>query len=220
MYKHTTNLKVKLYSNKSNILKLVAKTPTIPKYVTVGTSKADLYKILGKPYVAYHAEGSDSFQIYYVKDRRYPNNAAVFFCNKIADEYYVAGWDGLYKGLKVSDGNEKNSGTFTYGSSINDVNKAMATPKCFEYKYTYTYENYEVSGQKIEYMDGSSVRYDLFGKVIGWDNKGSLKVTYGASKPTYSTLSLGSTLSEVLKALGTPSSLGSCDTLMPRIISY
>ena len=212
----------KIYSGKSNIDSAVTKTPPTPKYVTVGTTKSDLYKILGRPYSTnYHGNGDIHIWELFYKEKpwSYRSKIAVFYLKMIDNEWTVFGWGGLYSGIKVSDGNEYNTGTFSLGSTFDQVIKAMPTPKYFEMYGAVSY-NYIIQTNWIEYSDGSTVIFGGDKKVIGWENKGSLKIKYGAAVPTHKTLTIGSSLADVLNSLGTPDEIGPYNSVTPATLKY
>lgn len=212
----------KIYSGKSNIDSAVAITPPTPKYVTIGTSKSDVYKILGRPYSTnYYGNGDIHFFELFYKKEPWSNSVetTVFYLKKIDNVWTVFGWGNLYSGIKVSDGNEYNTGTFTLGSTFDQVIKAMPTPKYFEMYGAINYD-YIVQTNWIEYGDGSTVIFGEDKKVIGWENKGSLKIKYGAAVPTHKTITIGSSLTDVLNSLGTPDVIGPNNSVLPATLKY
>jgi uncharacterized protein YjdB len=200
--------KIKTYSSYS---KTVSASTKLPSYVTFGTSKKNVYKILGSPYDKYYYSTTHTYELYYKKNfMSGPNETAAIYLQKINGEWIVVGWSNLYKGLEVSDGYETNKGYFTLGSSMEEVNKVMATPFNFEYFYGGTYYQYQIRVLDVSYMYGSTITFDDNMNVIGWKNiNGALKVKYGSDKPTYSQITIGTPMEQVLKALGTPDSLRS-----------
>lgn len=212
----------KIYSEKSNSAHAIAKTPSTPKFVTLGTSKSDVYKILGKPAYTGKIRHDDMyFYVMYYEKEPWPRNwnTAALYLKEIDTEWVVFGWTSLYPGLKVSDGNETNSGTFTLGSTFEEVIKVMKTPYSFE-MYGAATELYIFQTNYLEYDDGSLIIFSEDKKVIGWENKGCLKVKYGTTKPSNKTITIGSSLTDVLNSFGTPDGLGPYNSAYPSTLTY
>ncbi len=200
----------RVYSAYSKLVSAAAKTPPTPKYVTIGTYKEQVYKILGHPYSEHYFTETDTYEFYYKKRGSLSSavDTATIYIQEVQKEWVVVGWNNLYSGLKVSDGNENNSGTFTVGSSIDEVAKVMKTPINFGLFYDGTaWNGYTIRRNYVEYSDGSIITYNDKLKVVGWENNGSLKVAYGAKKPSYAQITLGTSLSDIIKAYGTPKNL-------------
>lgn len=212
------------YSNNSKILGAVAKTPVKPSYVTLETSRADVYKILGTPNGKYYV--GEYQELYYKKAPFWSRDEpAIIYLKQRGDGYYVIGWYNLYPELKVSDGYEADKGTFTLGSTWEEVARSMKTPSTFELKYgggIRLYPNYNIifTTNAIKYPDGSTITFDENRKVIGWMNKGELKVKYGSVKATNQVITLGTTVTEVVKVYGTPDSLREGDLNLTEGITY
>ncbi len=219
-----------IYSDNSKTVKTVAKTPSTPKYVTIGTSLSDVYKILGKTHDKEYANGY--LELLYTKPIYYfPGmRSAHIYLQKIDDEYIVIGWSNLYYSgynAKVSDGYEQNTGSFTLGSTLNEVEKAMETPDDFELKFAggisygpHLSDFVVIKKSEIKYRDGSTITFNSDGKVVGWVNKGSLKLRNSSVKPTKAGITRGSSLNEVMKALGNPTKILDGGAGYPRYVTY
>lgn len=201
------NNNTKIYSDNSVSVNALAKTPPTPKYVTLGTNRSNVYKILGRPIESYYNWDSNVLELYY-SEFPYPyqtyHNTTALYLKKIDNVYQVIGWTNRQPGIKLSDGDETNTGTFTLGSTMQEVNRAMVTPYNYETEYGGTIYGIILRCTGVEYGGGSSITYNKEGKVIGWVNKGVLKIRYGNGKPTHKRLTLGSTVTEVLEANGVP----------------
>jgi outer membrane protein assembly factor BamE (lipoprotein component of BamABCDE complex) len=192
----------KSYSDASKLVSAVAKSPSISKYVSLGTSRSDVYKIMGKPSYKYYDTNYNTYNLMYIEKKGTYKKEICIYLRKINGDYEVIGW--FNNNSKMSDGDEKNTGTFTLGSSYEEVTRAMKTP-------TFLFMNSEDSGfglsfqnNSIKYEDGSILTFNSDFKVIHWRNKGMLREKYGVMKPTKAPLTLGSTLDKVFLSLGTP----------------
>lgn len=222
---HKSTTSKTIFSSNSPIMRGVAKAPVKPSIVTLGTARADVYKILGKPYKKYYV---GEYQELYYKDNYIvgkATNIASIYLKRIDDVYYVIGWYNLYPKLKVSDGYEDDSGTFTLGSTWEMVAKSMKTPGTFELKYgggiNMGPNNHIIfTTTTITYPNESTVSFDSNSKVNGWNNTGNLKVKYGSNTTAKQVITLGSTLTDIVKTYGTPDELKSGNFNTPEYTRY
>ena len=113
--------------------------------------------------------------------------SSVYFSNGV-----VSGWSIIDKNLKVYMGDKISSATFTVGSTKDGVVKAMGTPG-------------SVIGNTWSY--GYSSVYFSNGGVSGWSIIDKKLNVYMGEKISSATFTVGSTKDEVVKAMGTPSSV-------------
>jgi hypothetical protein len=157
-------------------------TTKIKGAFAIGSSKVDVIKVMGEP----DDKSSVSFSYGY---------SLVFFDSKGK----VSGWSNIgEKKLKASLGEKKDGAKpFTLGSTLQQVVDAMGTPdSASQSSFSYGY---------------SLVFFGQDSKVSGWSNIGDvkLKATLGAKKPDSKGFNVGSTLQEVIDAMGTPDSVSS-----------
>ncbi len=113
--------------------------------------------------------------------------SSVYFSNDV-----VSGWSIIDKNLKVYMGDKISSATFTVGSTKDGVVKAMGTPS-------------SVIGDTWGYSYSSV--YFSNGVVSGWSIIDKKLSVYMGEKISSATFIVGSTKDEVVKAMGTPSSV-------------
>lgn len=175
-------------------------TPSAPatqskKLVKVGSTSDEVISIMGNP--------TRKENMYFPKYEYWYNDSVIFLLDS-NDGVKVIGWYNYSGNLKVSAGEKSATPTtFTLGSSREDVARSCGTPYIYD---PYYYLN-EGRGTHWEYSDGSRVDFDCTFKVVGWTNKGSLKVKYGEKKDGASAVTLGSSLKDLLAYLGTPTAL-------------
>jgi len=222
---HKSTTSKTIFGSNSPITRGVAKAPVKPSIVTLGTARADVYKILGKPYKKYYV---GEYQELYYRDNYIvgkATNIATIYLKRMDDVYYVIGWYNLYPKLKVSDGYEADKGTFTLGSTWEMVAKAMKTPETLALRYGGGINlgpNNPIifTTTTITYPNESTVSFDYNGKVKGWNNTGNLKVKYGSNATAKQVITLGSSLTDIVKAYGTPDALESGSFGIPEYIRY
>jgi glucan-binding YG repeat protein len=166
--------------------------PASAYLIKIGSTEKDVLSIMRKP----TSENATGFPLYTYNY----NRSAIFFLYG-EDGPKVIGWWNIDNNLQITAGEKNNyNSTFTLGSSKEDVVGAVGTPSIFDPYY------YLFSGRLTywEYADGSRVDFDENFKVIGWTNKGSLKVNLGEKVTNASAIKLGSTLQDVTAVLGTP----------------
>jgi curved DNA-binding protein CbpA len=107
----------------------------------------------------------------------------------------VEGWSNISNNLKVSIGVKKNGAPpFSLGSNTNQVIEAMGTPL-------------SIIGGAWGY-GFSNVYFDFNGNVEGWSNiSNNLRVFIGNKKQNAPPFTIGSTMNQVIEAMGTPSSI-------------
>ena len=113
------------------------------------------------------------------------------------DNDKVIGWNTNGTTLKVSLGSkDANASPFSLGSTKSDVVKAMGTPTSIDANLNWWYYGFSI------------VQFDDTDKVIGWNTNGTaLKVSLGSKETNAPPFSFGSTKSDVVKAMGTPTSI-------------
>jgi outer membrane protein assembly factor BamE (lipoprotein component of BamABCDE complex) len=149
-------------------------------YITIGSSKENVKKILGNPSTIYDAL-----------------NEWVYGYSSISFDSHdrVVGWDNSDNNLNVYVGEVKVGSTFSLGSTKETVISAMGTPTTI-----YDYLNSWVYGY-------SSIDFDINDRVVGWDNsENNLNVSLGNAKGGV-LISLGSTKETVIAAMGTPTTI-------------
>lgn len=174
--------------------------------ITIGSSEEDVSSVMLDPTVV---ETSAPLVKYYY-------NRSVIYLLDDNGKKVVIGWDNSDNNLKISTGPITGT-SFTLGSTMADVAKAMGTPKIFD-PYYYIAEGRETYW---EYGDGSRVNFDGSFKVNGWSNVGSLKVNAGNKDAAAPSIKLGTTLEDVVKVLGTPTKLSSnSNSKLPYHVYY
>jgi|GEM_PF-4706987 len=109
----------------------------------------------------------------------------------------VVGWNNNAGNLKITSGEKIPSAPpITLGSSKEDVVKAMGTPVLLD----------SVDRSWL-YTGGSWVKFDTSNKVISWTHKGYLKVSMGEKVASAPPINFDSTVQDVVKAMGTPTSI-------------
>ena len=135
------------------------------KYVTLGDSQKDVIKKLGNPR-NYDYDGR-------IKTMDYGKSE--IYLAKVNNEFKVVGWNNRGD-LKVSLGDKDiKAPPFTYGSSMEEVAKAMGTPYYIiaPYRDTFTYWKYN-GGARVDFKNN---------KVICWSKgNGDLNVSLGEKK--------------------------------------
>ncbi|MCD2503338.1 outer membrane protein assembly factor BamE [Clostridium sp. NSJ-145] len=147
-------------------------------YITLGSSKEDVSRVMGVASSIYDSNWSYEFSII-----RFDINGLVSGWNDISDNLIV------YIGDKI-DGAEP----FTIGSTKNEVIAAMGTPSSlYQNRWEYEY---------------SSITFDNDDLVSGWsDISKNLKNYIGDKVDGAQPFTIGSTKEQVIAAMGTPSSL-------------
>jgi len=102
--------------------------------------------------------------------------------------------------------------TFRFGSSENDVQAIMGTPSSLN--------RYESINEIVWHYGSSSVTFKS-GRVSTWsDFGGKLKVSIGDKVPSANPITVGSTESDVVAAMGTPSSVARYDSIKEQVWHY
>jgi hypothetical protein len=197
-----SNNKVIGWDIKNNNLKVNAgeKLPSATPF-TLGSSEEDVIRAMGTP---------DGYGIPYGQDA----NTAKFSLNTSGEFQWRYG-DGSYitlsknlrviewysengTELKVSMGNSEISApSIKLGSSLQDIIKAYGTPRTLA-----AYRDY--LKYKSAFYKNCMFTLDKNDKVIGWINTGSDKIDMGSKQASASPIWVGSTMQEVVSAMGTP----------------
>jgi outer membrane protein assembly factor BamE (lipoprotein component of BamABCDE complex) len=165
--------------------------------VTLDSSFDEVKKLLGNP-LSTKVEG-DTYILEY-------SNATIFVAYSIKP-YPVLGWNNKGNN-KISLGEKVPSAPpIKIGSTMDDVVKAMGTPKYIHYDYIAQDIDYWVYG------DNSAIFFDNNEKVMAYINKGSLKVSLGEKVSNASPINSKSTKSDVVKLMGTPDMINSYEIL-------
>ncbi len=162
--------------------------------ISLGSSDQDVLSVMLEPT---NVETSAPLTKYYY------NNSIIYLLDT-GDGMMVIGWDNSGNNLKVTTG-PASGNTFGLGSTLDDVVSVMGTPKVFD-PYYYLGNG---RGTYFEYSDGSTVSFEGSFKVDGWSNKGTLKVSAGNKDASAPSIKLGSSLEDIVKVMGTPTSLQS-----------
>lgn len=156
---------------------------------TLGTSLDDVVRLQGTP-----------------SEIRITSSSAIYFYG--SDYYNIAvpsntvdGWSNNYGGLMVQmvpNGETTTATEITLGSTVDDVVKIQGTPKVIKNSTTYATYYYGTDYLTIALPAN---------RVTGWSNqKGTLLLHMipGSNTTTASTITLGTTLDDVIKIQGTP----------------
>lgn len=168
------------YWENNNYIGIISSAYAVEKEVfTLGSTKAEVKKIMGKP----------DYEYYYMNTYDYGYSSIYFDENN-----KVCGWDNESKNLKVSLGEiDTKAKSITIGSTKIDVVNAMGTPdKICQYLNEWNY-NY------------SQIYFDDNNQVSGWDNTSkNLKVSLGEIDTKAKSITIGSSKTHVIKVMGTP----------------
>lgn len=177
--------KVVQWGDSQKILKM-RQTPlynTDASPITLGSTADDVLRTMGlpnsmtPPYLIY-------IEWYYAGGTIILNNGK------------VTGWQNSSKQMKVFIGDAVEGATFKYGSTKDDVTKAMGTPDSI----------YVLSIKEVWYYADSWVGFDLVtGEVSGWKSETNLRITADTSFSTATAIKIGSTRDDVFKVMGLPS---------------
>lgn len=166
-----------------NIIKTASFTES--SKITLGTPTDTVYKILGHP-AQYDLVG-DEYILYY-------NTCTVitsFSERKVIGWQTASDYDTHFQ-LGVLD---KNAPPITLGSSKEEVAAALGTPYAIDKYSDYSY---------LRYYYDSIVKISNDGRVIGWNNKGNLKISMGEKNPFAPMVEMGSDIYDIVEAMGTP----------------
>lgn len=165
---------------------------------TLGSSMDDVIKACGTPCLYSPLYCQDPYTCMYshtreVQDFVYNDGSSVRFDKN----FKVIEW-GNAGCLKVSYGTIKEfASPIKLGSTLQDVLDNFGTPRGF------AIDLYNKARRNISYSDcGFSI--DENGKVIGWINSGSKKINMGTADPQAPKIDRGSSMEDVIKAMGTP----------------
>jgi outer membrane protein assembly factor BamE (lipoprotein component of BamABCDE complex) len=111
----------------------------------------------------------------------------------------VVEWNDLANVLKVFLGNPKVGSTFTLGSTKEDVIRAMGTPTGITV--------YQALGKEEWHYSYSTVTFNNKGIVVEWNDLANVLKVFLGNPKAGSTFTLGSTKEDVIKAMGTPTSI-------------
>lgn len=173
-------------------------SPVSSKKITLGSTLEEVKDILGEPRSIYDVTkyGHDSYVTYYYEK-------VTLYLYKKNGTLRVVAWSDC-RDPRVSIADKLSAAPpITFGSTMEDVAKAMGTPTDFDPQYSDNADNSKFPTW-WKYPSGSTVFFDYNFKVYGWLNEGDLKVNTGAKNPSSSPITLGSTKSDVTKAMGTP----------------
>jgi outer membrane protein assembly factor BamE (lipoprotein component of BamABCDE complex) len=180
-------------------------TATMPAtgWVKIGDTQEDVIRILGQPLKITQA-------IFYEYQYQSNNtigtvaNTATLFLYLQDGAMRVVGWWNQSNILRVTTGEKDNSAPpFTLGSTKEAVARVMGTPSVYEPHYVLS------TSRSIQwwFQDDSMVIFDTKGHVVEWMNRGCLIVKLGEKQAGAAPVSLGSSLDDVTRALGTPTYL-------------
>lgn len=164
------------------------------QYVTVGSGQYDVTRVMGKPVYIHTAINNDELMYFYGEK----DEGQYIHLMEIDGSYIVVGW--VNKGdLKVSLGTQLQAANpFKLGSTKREVVNANGTPNSI---------TCSMSGvEEWKFQDHSSVVFKD-DRVITWMNRGVLKVDIGRKDANSMPVTLGSSRNEVIKTMGTPTSI-------------
>lgn len=176
---------VKGFSNKGNLkVQMGVKVSSAPPF-TIGSSKADVLSAMGTP---------DSI-----------SNANKAYWSYGESRVYFSEYEGhvesfTNKGeLKIDkEEPDKDAPPVTLGSSEEEIIRAMGAPdevlRGLHFSISWRYSS-------------SYLGVDRYGKVIGWVDEGDLNVSMGEKVPGAEPITIGSTKTELIRAMGTPDEL-------------
>lgn len=204
--------KVMSYINTKGLkVSLGAKVPGAPP-INAKSKVADVIKAMGTP---------DSVNAFFIETPDYLRLRNTTYTNQ---GYSIINYDGSYTYYRYGDSfiafdkNEKiihflNKGNLNInygkkdpkflGIKVNstevDIIKAMGTPDKILDNEDY-WKNW--------YYGGSYVKVDEKGKIVGWVNKGNLKISKADRIPTAPIIGIGSSKQSVINAMGSPDQYG------------
>ncbi len=162
------------------------------------------YIILGDPYQTECSDSCYKYSYRYMPDLL-PAKYAQLFAAVIPGQsgFRVIGWYNTSGILKVSLGDKVDSAPpFSLGSTSSDVVRANGTPAVYEWMS----EINSSTDMVWRYRDDSSIYFDCQSRrVVGYTNRGCLKVSVGTKISGAGPVMLGSTFAETTTAFGTPS---------------
>lgn len=166
----------------------------ISGYVTLGTSLNDAVKILGNPGKTY-IDSNGYYAVYYYPSKPMIHYSSYIEMYKINGQFVVTGWNNN-NGLKVSVGTRDPGAPYIkVGSLKAEVARAMGTPPAI---------SYENDGLEYWKYSGGNIIKFFDNRVVGWVNKGGLKVYIGDKVSGAPPINFSSTMTDVIRAMGTP----------------
>jgi outer membrane protein assembly factor BamE (lipoprotein component of BamABCDE complex) len=182
-------------SNYSNFVLKVSSSPqfdSAARPITIGSTKDDVLRVIGTPTSLSAPEViKNSWWSYGAYEPSY-----IYFDG----EDKVMGWKFNESNPKVFIGAKVEGSTFTSGSTKEEVLSAMGTPKAV------LINNFSPLEQWV--YDDCSVSFDTAtNKVNSWTNASKLMLTKRLPDTTAQPFKVGSSEEDVLKVMGTPSSI-------------
>ena len=170
--------------------------------ITIGSTKQDVLNVNGTP------------NQFFFNQWLYGDSRIYFDSNSKVET--------IYKTDNIKLSNSKKdilSAGFYVGSSVDDVMKAMGTPDMVELGgYNDNYIAWDYGKDSIGTFPKVSILFDLDGKVVYWNSHYNdsieLKLMIPPQfDPNASPITLGSTKEDVLKVMGTPTSLSAPEAI-------
>lgn len=159
--------------------------PSAPP-VTVGSTQDDVLAAMGNP-----NEIGNGYWRYRESDVEFTSDGKVSAIDNRGHNIKVANTVQDPSALPVA-----------LGSTIDDVMKALGSPD-----YVCEYEDYYKNKELVWRYGSSEIMFDSSNKVHRWVNRGTLKISLGQPDPSALPITLGSSTSDVIKAMGTPDSI-------------
>jgi hypothetical protein len=170
--------------------------------VTLGSSREEVVKTMGMPDSIYSAS---SLQ----------DPGTVWEYGKSSLEFdkdgKIRGWNNAGELNLLTLLPEPDAPGITFGSSSEDVLKAMGTPqKVSDYVWSPVIMEFYLRYHQVWYYHDSFVAINSQGKVEAWYDKGALKLDKRESEPFSPPLRTGSSREAIQRALGTPGEYYRC----------
>ncbi len=158
---------------------------TTGNYITIGSNKDTVKKIMGNP------ENIAQYTALDQEDWSYEYSTITF-----NNQGLVKGWDDNSNNLIVYMGDKVKGTVFEIGSSKADVIKAMGTPNGIV--------GYPALDQEDWSYKYSTVTFNNQGLVKGWDDTSNNLSIHMGKKVQGAMFKIGSSKADVIKAMGTP----------------
>lgn len=164
-------------------------------YITIGSTLNDVLRVLGKAASSIGDKEDYDLIYFYPKDRLAMASVADNYIQLVIvnGTYTVAGWKNNGAMNVKLETAITTAPPFKIGSSMEEVARAMGTPGVIDHYYDA--DEWIYKGSHVYFVDG---------RVVQWENTGNLKVDMGKKDLAAPPFKFGSTMQEVIKAMGTP----------------
>ncbi|MBM7868548.1 putative cell wall-binding protein [Clostridium pascui] len=189
---------------------ITKKTPTGTK-VTIGMTLNDVLKIMGEP--IRKEEYRDNYRYIYKNNKisEYrDNHVAIEFTEKTQPHTVVAWYRNDDERISIGD-KKTNAVPITLGSGISEIAAAVGTPNSITHNSDHSYWWYSYN---------SCLTLDTNNKVIGWQNNNNMKIYMGAKDPNAPGIKKGSTVQDVVRAMGSTNEINFHSIDFSRSMKY